>query len=74
MTVVLAKPSIEPGQRGVWGGWGLIKVSQSKGARGTFGGLTLFITPTSQEPLDCIRSKAHNFKEEWEGNMVQIGV
>ena len=41
---------------------------------GTFGRLALFSTATSQEPRNCTHLKAHNFKKEWEGGMMQIGV
>ena len=36
-----------------------------------FGRLTLFDTATFQELLDCSHSKAHEFNEEWEGEMMQ---
>ena len=42
-----------------------------EGAGGTFGRLTLFNTATYQELLDYKYSKAHNFKEEWEGKTMQ---
>ena len=48
------------------------ELSESVG--GTFGGLTLFNTATYHELLDCNQSKAHHFKEDWEGKMMQIGV
>ena len=35
----------------------------SEGVGGTFGRLTLFHTATYKELLDCIHSKAHNFKK-----------
>ena len=39
---------------------------------GTFGRPTLFSTPTCQKLLDCKHSKAHNFKEEWEGGRYKL--
>ena len=43
----------------------------SAGAGGSFGGRA---TGTSQEPRNCTRSTAHDFKEEWEGGTMQMGV
>ena len=45
-----------------------------EGVGGTFDRLTLSITATSQELLDCIHSKAQNFKQEWERKTMQNGV
>ena len=36
--------------------------------------LTVFVPATSQEILDCKRSKAHTFKREWKGRAMQINV
>ena len=39
----------------------------SEGVGGTFCRLTTLSTATHRELLDCTYSRAHNFKEEWEG-------
>ena len=56
------------------GGVTLNEGELSESVGGTFGRLTLCNTATSQEQLDRNHSKAQNFKEEWEGKTMQIGV
>ena len=38
------------------------------------GGRSLHNTTTHQELPDCTHSQAHDFKEEWEGGTMQMGV
>ena len=73
-TAVIARYSLHAGNHkggrgGRGGGLGgeiYLRCELSEGAGGPFGRLTLFNNPTSQELLDCIHSKAHNFKRERE--------
>ena len=51
-------------------GGGGVKPSEGQQS-GTF--VPLFNTATSQEQ-DCTPSKAHDSKEEWEGETMEIGV
>ena len=58
----------------VRGGGGANQGELSEDGGGTLGRRTLFNTATYRELLDCNHSMAHNFKKEWEGKMMQLGV
>ena len=56
------------------GGGGLIKGISAQAGAGALGRLPLRDTATPEELLECTRSKAQNFTEDWEGKTMQIGV